>query len=244
MGEKRKLIVAIDGPVGSGKTTVSREVARRLGYLYLSTGALYRAVAFKAVVQKIDPNNETALEKLIKETKIKVISAEKGNRTLVDGKDITEKLSDPNISMIASSISSLPGVRKGLLDLQRSLGKNGGIVMEGRDIGTVVFPDADVKIFLSASVERRARRRFDELKGYGKEISLEVTIEDLIRRDKQDSTRSVAPLKVAEGAFQVDSTNLNFQQVVDKIVEIVQISQGSAGKKYRVGERQVRGGKK
>jgi cytidylate kinase len=231
MRQKRKLIVAIDGPVGSGKTTVCREVARRLGYLYLSTGALYRAIAFKVVVQKIDQNNEMALEKLIKETKIKVISAEKGNRTILDDQDVTEKLSDPNISMIASSISALPGVRKGLLDLQRSLGKNGGIVMEGRDIGTVVFPDADIKIYLSASVEERARRRFDELKGYGKEVSLEATIEDLIRRDNQDSTRSVAPLKVAEGAIQVDSTNLNFQQVVDKIVEIVQTSQGSAEKK-------------
>jgi cytidylate kinase len=217
----RKLLITIDGPAGAGKTTVSRQLAGRLGYRYIDTGALYRGVAYAAHRRAIAPRDDVALGRLLKGLELNFKPAEGGQRLLVDGEDITNVIRTPEISMLASAISARPLVRDYLLQVQRNLGRQKGAVFEGRDMGTVVFPEAEVKFFLSAAEPIRAQRRFAEIQTKT-ETSLEEVARDMRHRDDQDSTRSVAPLKAADDAIRIDSSDLSIEQVVAQMLARVQ----------------------
>lgn len=215
-----KLIITIDGPAGAGKTTVSKKLADSLDYHYIDTGALYRAVALAAQnkgLTSLAPNNDQALSELCLGLELEFQSSPNGLLLFCDGINITDKIRTPEISMLASTISALPAVRKALFGLQRKMGEKKQAVFEGRDMGTVIFPDADLKFFLEASSAVRALRRFKEL---GKSCSqtLKEVEEDILQRDKQDSTREIAPLKPADDAIIVDSTDLSADQVVEKML--------------------------
>jgi len=213
----KKLLITIDGPAGAGKTTISRTLADRLGYRYIDTGALYRGVAYEAKKMGVAPDDDPALEQLCKGLRLDFVQTEKGLRLVADGVDISEEIRTPAITMLASAISARPLVRAYLLDLQRDLGKGKGVVFEGRDMGTVVFPDADLKFFLDASAKTRALRRFQE-QTQGAKQSLTEVERDIIRRDENDSTRSLAPLKAAPDAIVIDSTELSIDQVVAQMI--------------------------
>ena len=213
---RNKLIIAIDGPSGAGKSTASKLLAKRLGYIYVDTGALYRAIAWKVKEKNIDMRDEAALDNMCDATEIKIELVDGEQRVYVDGIDVSSYIRTPEIGMMSSKVSSVPCVRKRLLELQRQFGKEGGAVIEGRDIGTVVFPDAEVKFFLSASDEERGRRRYIELKEKGHNVSLEDTTENIKKRDYNDSQRDIAPLCVADDAIVMDSTGLDAEGVVKR----------------------------
>lgn len=218
---KKKLLITIDGPAGAGKTTVSRTLADRLGYRYIDTGALYRGVALAAQSAEIDPQNDAELENLCGELKLDFVRNDRGLRLLSNGADISDLIRTPEITMLASAVSARPMVRHYLLDLQRKLADEKSAVFEGRDMGTVVFPEADVKFFLNASTRERAQRRFNEFKADSTQTLDEVE-RDIQQRDKNDSTRAVAPLKPAEDAIVIDSTNLTVAQVVEKMLSHIE----------------------
>ena len=213
----KDLVVTIDGPAGAGKTTVSRQLAGRLGYRYVDTGALYRGVAHAAREKNIEPTDDDALSALCDGLKLELVTSENGSRLISGGVDITDKIRTPAITMLASAVSARPVVRRFLLGLQRRLGAEKRVVFEGRDMGTVVFPEADVKFFLSADVAERARRRFNELP-HEDGLTLEQVEADIRRRDENDSSRELAPLKPADDAIMVDSTNHTPDEVVDFMV--------------------------
>ncbi len=217
----RKLTIAIDGPSGAGKSTVAKALARRLGYSYLDTGAMYRAVALKARDDGILTEDENALYLWVSSMDMTFVSRGEEARLLCCGEDITEAIRSPEISQLASDISKKRGVRMALLEKQREMGRGGGVVLEGRDIGTVVFPDAGVKFYLDARTEERARRRFQELIEKGIKADLEGTLEEMVRRDQNDMKRDLAPLKKAEDAVLVDSTEKSAEEVVEEMVRIV-----------------------
>jgi cytidylate kinase len=217
----RKLLITIDGPAGAGKTTVSRMIAERLGYRYVDTGALYRGVAYVAQRRGIAPHDDEALGRLLEGLKLNFKPTVSGQRLLADGEDITDVIRTPKISMLASAVSAQTRVRAYLLRVQRELGRQKGAVFEGRDMGTVVFPEADVKFFLSASEQIRAQRRFAEIQAETG-ASLDQVERDLRRRDEQDRTRALAPLKAAEDAVWIDSTDLSIEQVVVQMLARVQ----------------------
>jgi len=211
-------IVAIDGPAGAGKSTVARRLADALGFVLLDTGALYRAVALAAQRGKVavtDAARSGALaEDLARRNAIRL----EGDRVMLDGEDVSTAIRTPEIGMDASTVSAHPAVRKALLDMQRAAGEKGGIVAEGRDIGTVVFPDAEHKFFLTASPEERAKRRHEELVAKGQSITLEDVLAEVKRRDTQDTTRAVAPLKPAPDALQIDSSTMPVEAVLELIL--------------------------
>ena len=209
----KKRVVTIDGPAGAGKTTVSRMLADRLGYRYIDTGALYRAIALAVHEGGIDSKDDAALEKMCTALSLRYIQTEKGPRLLSNGRDVTERLRTPEITMLASAVSARPVVRRFLMDVQRAMGREEGAVFEGRDMGTVVFPNADVKFYLDAPEKIRAMRRFLELKPKT-ELTFEEVERDLLRRDKNDSTRAEAPLKPAVDAIRIDSADLAPAEVV------------------------------
>lgn len=217
----KRLIITIDGPSGAGKTTVSKILADRLGYRYIDTGALYRGVALAAMSSGLKPGDDEGLLALIKTLKMTFVAGEKGLRLLLNDSDITDRIRTPEISMVASAVSARPVVRNCLLNLQRDLGRDRNVVFEGRDMGTVVFPDADVKFFLDASLKTRANRRFKELLSTTPQL-LEAVETDMRRRDKNDSTRDLAPLKPAADAIRIDSTDLAIEDVVGRMVAAVQ----------------------
>jgi cytidylate kinase len=217
----RKLLITIDGPAGAGKTTVSRLLAGRLGYRYIDTGALYRGVAVAARRRTVDPQDDAALGRLLEGIDLNFLPGEGGQRLTAGGEDITEDIRTPEISMLASAVSARPVVRAYLLKVQRELGRQKGAVFEGRDMGTVVFPEAEVKFFLSASESTRALRRFAEIQAKTG-ASLEEVERDMRRRDEQDSTRALAPLAPAPDAIRIDSTGLGIDQVVDLMVAHIQ----------------------
>lgn len=217
----KKLIVAIDGPSGAGKSTVAKLLAKKLCYTYIDTGAMYRAVALQAERDSIDVNDSAALSRLCDSVKIEFIRSNDNLMTILNGEDVSEAIRTPEMSMAASNISARKEVRDALLFLQRKMGKGGGVVLEGRDVGTVIFPQAEAKFFLDASLEERGRRRHKELVGKGNNISLEQTIEEVRKRDSNDSFRDIAPLKKAEDAVVIDSTGLNIEQVVERMMGAV-----------------------
>ena len=216
----KPLIVTIDGPAGAGKTTVSRMLARQLGYQYIDTGALYRGVAFEVKAAAIRSDDDKKLGDLCASLKLRLETAGEELRVISNDKDITHVIRTPEIAMLASAVSARPVVRAYLLELQRDLGGEKNIVIEGRDMGTVVFPDADVKFFLEASTDTRAKRRYDELKDMP-DVSFEAVKNDLLKRDENDSTRELAPLKPATDAVRIDSTKLSADGVVDEMMSII-----------------------
>lgn len=217
---RRKPIVAIDGPVGAGKSTVAWAVARRLGFRYVDTGAMYRSVAWAAQQRGIDLHDEAAVIKLARTLRIEFHSDGEGQRVWVDGRDVTDVLRSPEVSDGASIVSVYPGVREAMVAIQRAWGAQGGVVMEGRDIGTVVFPDADVKIFLDASLEERARRRYRELQTRGVRVDLDAVRQAEEERDRRDRTRAHSPLQRAPGAVVIDSTQIPADDVIERIVQL------------------------
>jgi len=210
----KSLLITIDGPAGAGKTTVSRSLAQSLGYRYIDTGALYRGVAFEAKSHGIHHDDDNGLEHLCGILDIKFVAGKDGTRLIVNDSDITDQIRTPEITMLASAVSARTVVRKYLLDLQKDMGKEKGVVFEGRDMGTVVFPDADVKFYLDASCKTRALRRYKELSPKSS-ITLEKIERDIKDRDKNDSTRTLAPLKPAKDAIIIDSTDLSVKEVVE-----------------------------
>ena len=216
-------VVAIDGPAGVGKSTTSRELARRLGYTLVDTGALYRGVALAARERGISWDDEAAVAALCPQLELGFVSQEDGTpRLLLDGKDRGDDIRTPEMSSGASQVSAYPGVRRALLAIQRELGRDGGVVVEGRDIGTVVFPDAEVKLFLTASAEERARRRIKDLQERGIVTDHDALLAQIRARDEADSTRAIAPLRPAEDAVILDSTSLDLEAVVQHVLELVE----------------------
>jgi len=216
------LIIAIDGPAGSGKSSIGGMLADRLGYLHLSTGAIYRAIGWKAYQAGIAFEDIPAMMKLIESTTIEFQKVQGPNRVIVDGKDWTEQLSSNEVGKLASAVSAIPEVRQGLLGLQRRAGEQGGVVLDGRDIGTVVFPDAHVKFYLDASPEERARRRYAQLQRQGLPADMTQLVKDIEQRDYDDSHRAVAPLRRAEDAVYIDSTPYTMTEVLDLMEQEIQ----------------------
>ena len=216
----RDLLITIDGPAGAGKTTVSRKLAEALGYRYIDTGALYRAIALAASEKGVAADDDASLETLCANLDLEFTVAENGLRLMLNGRDVTDRIRTPRITMLASAISARPVVRSRLLTVQRNLGASRRAVFEGRDMGTVVFPDADVKFFLYADPSIRARRRYDELMAKGSAApSLTSVEQDMAKRDQDDSTRRSAPLKPAEDAIHIDSSSLGIEGVVARMIE-------------------------
>lgn len=216
----KKISVAIDGPAGAGKSSISRRVAAELGYVYIDTGAMYRTVAVYAIERGIEPDSEELIKEL---DKIDIdIRYESGAlHVYLNGKDVTERIRENDASMGASAVAALPQVRSRLVAMQREMAKEGGVIMDGRDIGTVVLPDADLKIYLTASVDERARRRYEEYVNNGIECSYEELKRDVIKRDKNDMNRAVSPLRRADDAVEIDTTGNTFEQSVEIIKNMV-----------------------
>jgi CMP/dCMP kinase len=216
------MIVAIDGPSGAGKSTLAKTLAQRLGFTYLDTGALYRALALKILRLNIALSNEAALADVLQDTEIDLRADDDSVQVLLDQENVSALIRSPDVSQMASKASALKNVRHRLLDLQRAVGRRNDLVAEGRDIGTIVFPQADVKIYLDASVEERARRRFDELRAAGRDVALNDTIREMQERDQRDSERELAPLRRADDAIVIDSSGLDAAAVAERVLRIVQ----------------------
>lgn len=217
----REPIIAIDGPSGVGKSTLSRALAAELGYLNLDTGAMYRAVAFAAQQRGVAVGDHAALEQLCKEIEIDFVRKGMVERVLLGGEDVSGSIRTPEISLLTAGIAASPPVREAMVRRQRELGSGGGVVLEGRDIGTVVFPDAEVKFFLKASAQVRARRRFLELQAKGLDINLARTMVEVEARDHADTSRATSPLIQAEDAVVIDTDDLDISQVLNRMLEVV-----------------------
>lgn len=222
MENARKIAVAIDGPSGAGKSTLARAAARELGLLYVDTGAIYRSVALYTLRRGVEPDNEAAVSALLPEIRLETGYDEGGlQRMRLNGEDVTGQIRTQEVSMAASAVAKHPAVRAFLLDMQRELAEKGSVIMDGRDIGTVVLPRAEVKIFLTASSEARARRRWLELRRRGDQRSFEQVLEETVRRDGDDASRAAAPLRPAEDAALLDTTELDFERSLGRIIEII-----------------------
>lgn len=218
----KKYSIAIDGPAGAGKSTIAKRLAKELGYYYVDTGAIYRTVAYFLDLLGISPKDADGVSRYIDELTIDIYYDENGlQHMLMNGMDVTDEIRTPDISQKASLVSAQPVVREMLLDMQREVARENNVIMDGRDIGTVVLPRADVKIFLTASAEVRAQRRYAELQAKGSKDSFEQVLSDILRRDHQDSTRAIAPLKQAKDAVTVDTSSMDIDDVVDTIRRIV-----------------------
>ena len=217
--------IAIDGPVASGKTVVGRLAAQRLGCRFLDTGIMYRAVTWVALSRGVGLGDDEALAELATSLEMRLVPGEAGDRLLVDGEDVTDFLREPEVDRGVSQVSAVSGVRRALVEQQRAIASEGSIVMLGRDIGTVVLPDADVKVFLKASVEVRARRRYSELQEKGSDISYDQVASDLERRDRIDSERADSPLRPADDAIQIDTDSLSVEDIAERILAELKASQ-------------------
>jgi cytidylate kinase len=218
---KRELIVAVDGPSGSGKSTLSRLLAAALNYINIDTGAMYRSVGLAAHRAGVDPEDDQALAELCQGLTIEFARSGADERVLLNGEDVSEAIRTPEMSMMASRVSACSAVREAMGQLQKSMGEHGGVVLEGRDIGTVVFPHAEVKFFLLASAAERGRRRFEELRAKGLQVDLQQTIAEVEERDAADSNRQHAPLVQAEDALAIDTTAMTIEQVLQEMLRIV-----------------------
>lgn len=214
--------VAVDGPAGAGKSSVAKSVSHELGYVYIDTGAMYRTLAYKAIKNKINIKKEIgAISKMLENTEMNIKYIDGKQHMYVDNTDVTDFIRTPEVSKGASDIAAIPEVRKWLFDVQRNLAGNNDCIMDGRDIGTNILPNADVKIFLTASVEARAKRRYDELVQSGQNVLLEEIKSDILKRDENDINRECSPLKMAEDAVLVDTSNLCFDEVVSMVKKII-----------------------
>lgn len=213
--------IAIDGPAGAGKSTIAKAVAKELNYIYVDTGALYRAIGLFAMECGIEPGDREALAPRLPEIKLELVYREDGQHVLLGSRDVSEEIRTPEMGMAASAVSAHPEVRAFLLESQRDMARKSNVVMDGRDIGTVVVPDANVKVFLTASPEERARRRHREHVAKGESIRYNEVLEAVKLRDHNDSTRAAAPLRQAEDAVLVDTTELSLEATVAKILELV-----------------------
>jgi len=220
----REPVITIDGPAGAGKSTTAREVARRLGFKLVDTGALYRALAWALVQAGVSPEDEAGVGTLLARTTVELTGGGElnGSRVLVNGRDVTAEIRSPEIAMLTSKLTALKTVRDKLTPLQRRLAAAGGVVLEGRDTGSVVCPDAEVKVYLDAALAERARRRRDELAARGLPADYESVKAEIAQRDRQDMEREIAPLRKQEGAVSVDSTSLSPEAVVQRILEGVE----------------------
>ena len=213
------LIIAIDGPSAAGKSTLAKRLAKDLGFTYLDTGGMYRALALKVLREGIDIGNDGALTELIGRTAIDLVVTGGKLKVLLDGEDVSHEIRTPEVSQMASKASTLEVVRRWMLVLQRAFGRRGNVVAEGRDIGTVVFPDAEVKIYLDASAQERARRRVEELRQAGRQVSLDETLREMWERDKRDSERDLAPLRKADDAIAIDSTTVDAEALAQRVMQ-------------------------
>jgi CMP/dCMP kinase len=214
--------IAIDGPAGAGKSTAARLAAAKLGFIYVDTGALYRTVGVAAMRRNIATNDRVRVPEMLKEITAELKFVDGVQHVLLNGEDVSEEIRTAEAGMAASDVSAMPEVRAFLLDLQKNMAKTDNVIMDGRDIGTVVLPNAELKIFLTASPEVRAKRRFDELTAKGQNVEFNELLEQIKLRDKQDSEREVAPLKPAEDSVYLDTSDMTLDEVVDKIVELAE----------------------
>ena len=219
--KRKRLTIAIDGPSGAGKSTVGKSLAKRLGYIYIDTGAMYRTVALKVKGKAQLLENDSKLFQLVSSLQITFITKGKEAHVLCNGEDVTETIRSPEISRLASDISKRKAVREALVQKQREMGKEGGVVLEGRDIGTVVFPDAEIKFYLDAEAEERGKRRFKELTEKGIKVNFVETLEEVMKRDHNDMSRDLSPLKKADDAFFINSTHRSVEEIVEEMVRIV-----------------------
>lgn len=222
---KKHLVIAIDGPAGAGKSTVARRVADELGYLYIDTGAMYRAATWLVIQRNVNVQDLESIVELTGRTKIELkpdtgCSSVGGVSVFVDGQDVTREIRSQQVTRLVSPVSAIPGVRQHLVAQQQEMASRGAVVMDGRDIGTVVLPRADIKIFLTASPEIRARRRLKDLEVLGEKADFEVLLEEIKQRDYQDSTRAVSPLRQAQDAIPLNTDNLDINEVVAKILRL------------------------
>ena len=216
------IAIAIDGPAGAGKSTIEKLAAKELNFIYVDTGALYRTVGLAATLNNVEPKASPQVDELLSKIKVELTFNDKNEQiVLLDGEDVSSKIRTPEASMMASAISAVPSVRAYLLDLQRNIAKTNNVIMDGRDIGTVVLPNAQIKIFLSANPEDRAKRRYDELLEKGMDVKYEDILADVIERDYNDSHRDIAPLKPADDSIMVDTTGNTLEESVELLISIM-----------------------
>lgn len=220
----KKLVIAIDGPAASGKSTTARRVALHFGYLYVDTGAMYRTITLAVLQNELDPADQTAVEELAGRVEIDLVRRDDGNVcALLDGEDVSSLIRTREVTSNVSIVSSYPGVRSRLVELQQSIGRDGGVVIDGRDIGTVVFPDADVKVFMVADLDQRAERRQAEMEKMGKvEVTVDGLKQEIAERDRFDSTRALSPLARAADAIDIDTSTLSIDQQVARVIELAE----------------------
>ena len=214
--------IAIDGPAGAGKSTIAKTVSKKLGFIYVDTGALYRTVSLKFSAAGATPEKIENAEEILSNLSVNIQFKDGEQKMILDGIDVTDKIRTPEVSMMASAVSAIPAVRAFLLETQRRLARENNVIMDGRDIGTVVLPDAKIKIFLTATPEARADRRYKELIEKGMDVKYEDVLSDIIKRDHNDSTRAVAPLKPAEDSIFVDTSGNTLEESVAKLSEIIE----------------------
>jgi len=219
---KRNLIIAIDGPSGAGKSTLSKLLAARLGYINIDTGAMYRSVALAAHRRGIDPEDNAALACLCDSIRVEFVRNDGGERVILDGEDVSAAIRTPEVSLLTSKVAACPAVREAMLRLQRQMGVRGGVVLEGRDIGSVVFPRAEVKFFLVATARERGRRRYEELRHKGLDVDFEQTVAEVEARDAADSAREHAPLLQAPDAIPIDTTAMKIEEVLAEMLRIIE----------------------
>lgn len=215
------MIIAIDGPAGAGKSTIAKLIAKQLGLVYIDTGAMYRAVGLKAKRNNIACSEQEKIEEMLKNTEVELKNENGATAVYLDGENVSTEIRLPEISRMASDISAVPAVRYAMVEMQRSMANKTDTILDGRDIGTFVLPNADVKIFLTASVEERAERRYKELIARGENVKREDVRSDIEKRDYNDSHRALAPLKKADDATEVDTTGMTIDQVCEKIISLV-----------------------
>ena len=216
-----KFVIAIDGPAASGKSTTAKQLAKKLKYIYIDTGAMYRASGLCTLLQNISLDEEVALKEMLDKISIRIEYAEEGNRIYLNGEDVSERIREADVTKLSSQIAVIGIVRKKMVELQRKMGEDSGVIMDGRDIGTIVFPDADFKFFMIADVRTRALRRWKEVKDAGENITLKEIEEELIWRDKNDTTREISPLKQAEDAIPIDTSGMIIEEQVKFILDII-----------------------